>query len=270
VSTTPQLSVLCCGGIGESGPADTRTEVSGLISFVTAKLNRIKFVPQWVPWADQYGPVPKVNGTAYAESLRLGLDTLADAIRNCPNDVVGIGYSAGATLWGRFLEELEIHGGYPDIRHKVKGVAFIAHPERRQNDSLGNTAAGWGVGGEWAGGPDEIPIIEIAAPDDVICSCAPNSPIRMLADWTEEFSFVDVRTYGLSIRDRLLSNRWQAVRINWLDPIGTYRQFTDAAKEAEGYLFKGYHTDYHKRIMPGESVTYTDKLAQVLNASTFR
>lgn len=270
--TTPQLSVLACGGIGESGPDDRRTQVSGMLKNVTDKLDQIKFVPQWVPWTDEYGPAPRLDGVSYEESLTRGLDALAAAIRACPNDVVGLGYSAGATLWGRLLEAIEHYpaSGYGDLRRKIKGVAFIAHPERNRDDSYNKIGTGWGVGGEWAGGPDEIPIIEIASPFDVICSCDPNSPIRWFADLTRKMSFPDIRTWGYDIRDTILQRKMQAVIINWRNPLGVWKQIKTAADEAGGYLLWGCHTNYDKVIMPGETVTYTDKLAQIMNASIFK
>ena len=266
--STPLLTALCCGGIGESGPRDARTQVSGMLGEVTRYLDPYKFVAQWHPWQAEYGPVPRLGGASYDESVRRGIDSLVRAIRECPNDVVGLGYSAGATLWGRLLEELE-DGKHPDILHKVKGVAFIAHPERRRGDSLGQIGAGFGIGGEWFGGPDRIPTLEIAAPDDVICSCPEDSPLRTIADQTSALSFLDIHGWAQDLYDRLLTRRWQAVRMNWRNPLGIWRQYQRALQDAQGYLSLGHHTEYHVRIMPGETVPYTLKLAQVLNASLF-
>lgn len=267
--TTQIITVLACGGIGESGTTDTRTEVSGMLSYVTAKLDPMKFTSQWVPWAASYGPVPRPDGMSYADSIRSSLDMLAATIRNSRNDVIGLGYSAGATLWSSLLEEIAYEGKHQDIRGKIKGVAFIAHPERRRNDSFGGLGKGFGVGGEWLGGPDEIPTIEIAAPEDMICCCPEDSPIRTLADQTSAMSFVNVHTWAADLADRIRKNRWQAVRINWWNPIGVWNQYTRAADDIAGYLFRKDHVSYHVRNMPGETVSYTTKLAQILNASVF-
>lgn len=266
--TTPLITALCCGGIGESGPQDARTQVSGMLGEVTRHLDPYKFVPQWHPWQAEYGPVPRLGGASYDESIRRGIDSLVRAIRACPNDVLGLGYSAGATLWGRLLEEFE-DGKHPDIVAKVKGVAFVAHPERRRGDSVGRIGDGFGVGGEWFGGPDHIPTLEVAAPEDVICCCPEDSPLRTLADQTSALSFLDIDGWARDLYDRLLTNRWQAVRMNWLHPVGTWRQYRRALDDAAGYLTRRDHVEYHLRIMPGETVTYTVKLAQILNASRF-
>lgn len=266
--TTQRMTAMFCGGIGESSPTDTRTEVTGLLAEVARYLDPYKFETQWHPWQAQYGPVPKINGTDYEESVKRGIASLARAIRQCDNDVVGIGYSAGATLWGRFLEELA-DGKHGDIYHKVKGVAFVAHPERRRGDSLGNTGTGFGIGREWFGGPDSIPTIELAYPDDVICCCPENSPLRTIADQTAQMSFIDVHGWALDLADRLKNNRWQAVRMNWRQPLTILRLYNEAIEDAYGYAMGGDHTDGYFRIMPGESVSYLRKLAQVLNASRF-
>lgn len=264
--TSERFTVIACGGIGESGPDDRSFEVKGMLKNVTDKLDPLKFESQWCPWEASYGPVPKLDGDDYDDSLERGIERLVTAIRQCPNDVVGLGYSAGATLWGRLLELME-EGYYRDI--SVVGVAFIAHPERREGDSCNNVGTGWGIGGEWLGGPDKIPTFEIADPADVICCCPTNSPLRTFADQTSSMSFLDIHGWAVDLRDRLINNRWQAVKIEWWNPVAVFRQYTQAANDILGYAARGDHVSYHKRIMPGETVTYTTKLAQVLNASRF-
>jgi hypothetical protein len=265
--TTSSITVVTAGGIGEVvGARNVVTAPYGMLKHVTDLLDPNKFVSKGCSWVDSYGSLPNPTGVSYEESLRRSLDFLAQMIRDDPNDVIGLGYSAGATLWGRLLEAMA-EGQYQDL--VIKGVIFLAHPERREGDSFGNTGTGWGVGGMWNGGPEEIPTLSFANPKDMICCSPGDSPIRTIADMTAEMSFVDLRSWGSDIANRLLKSRWQQVYYNWLNPISTYRQFTQAAKDVEGYLITGQHVKYDTILMPGMPLSYTAKMAEVLNQSMF-
>lgn len=238
------LKVLCVGGIGESSPDDNRDAVSGMLRNVTDRLDPEQFESHWVPWPAEYGPDPKLDGIDYLSAISLG----ESLVRKKMNDLgdssyILLGYSGGA----------HVAGNVATGNDAIVGCAVIADPMRQRL----RWPAGYGVLGErtvkgcwfWS----------VANPNDIICSCPANSPLRSIADITRGFSVTDPAQWG----NTLLSTVWQKW---WEDP---YVDWGGVAIGLAGYLSPypwSQHTGYDHMIMPGTTVMYTEWLAGELNS----
>lgn len=245
--------MLCCRGIGEP-------LTGNMLSHVTDHLPVSRYEVVEVPWAASYGPVPRIDGQAYKKSLNEGMLLLDRMVRDAveaDQGVILLGYSGGAALAHRYTSVNP---------YLVDGLGLIADPYREPGAGVPeHTAPGFGLGGTGyplTVGPAKV--FEIADPADMICSCPANSPLRTFADQTYAVSFRDPIHWAGDLLDRLAKNRWQSVRINWLNPFETLRLYSEAAWYADGYLRRGDHTGYPFRTMPGTDRTYTQVLIDLL------
>ena len=144
------------------------------------------------------------------------------------NPVVA-GYSGGAALVHRWLADC--WGSYPE----VKGAVLVADPHAPLTNGL------FGVAGLR---PMKTfgPVLWVSNPRDMICCCLPDSPIRTIGDQTAMMSFCDPAAWGLDLLDRVKNNRWQQIRANPLDIIGTVRRYGRAVDDVCGYLGVDPHT----------------------------
>jgi hypothetical protein len=226
-----------------------------MLANVTRLLDSKRFVVKEIPWRAQYGPVPAALGSSYDKSLDTGRTMLLRTIADDPNPVVLLGYSGGAALAGNVAAEIGC-GEHPHL--EVRGVGLISDPLRW--DGFGRTT--WGIAGRrYIRG--DFPIWQMVDPSDVIANCPSNSPLRTLADQSAAFSLADPIAWGADLVGRLKSSQWQAVRLDWRNPLSVWAQYRQAITDAEGYL-TGDHTSYQTRVYR-DGRTYTQWLADRIN-----
>ncbi|MFF1531464.1 hypothetical protein [Cellulomonas sp. NPDC058312] len=248
------ITVLCCRGIGEG-----RRE--NLLSDMTRRLDPWRFRAREVPWQASYGPVPDPWGSAFDAALYDGRNLLLEMIRHDPYPVVLAGYSGGGALAGNVAAEIG-RGEHPDL--DVRGVGLVSDPLRSLSSTVNPGAEGWGIAGRRYI-PRQFPVWHLADPTDVITCCPPHSPLRTIADQSAAFSLADPAAWGGDLIDRLKTKRWQEVKVDWMKLFDTFAQYRQAQHDAEGYLFRGDHTSYATRRVPGSTRTYTQWLADRIN-----
>lgn len=236
-------TVLCIGGVGESSPTDTTTTPSGMLKKVTDKLDGTKFRSYWVPWMSEYGPVPKWNGVSYNDAISIGATAVESAMdKYGDSEYILLGYSGGA----------HIAGNVANNNNRVIGCGLIADPMRQ----VLRWPLGYGVLGQRP--VKGCYLWQIANPNDIICSCDANSPIRSFADLTRGFSVNDVESWGKSLLSQVYQAWWENPFVDW----------ASVASGLAGYLSPypwGIHTGYDHMVMPGTSLMYTEWLADQLN-----
>lgn len=243
---------LKCRGIGE--PATS----ANMCDMVTRKLSS-RFVAKEVPWGATYGPVPNLGGPSYSKSLADGRVTLLRMIDEAPGRVVLLGFSAGADLASLVAAEIGA-GKHP--RLSLSGVGLIADPRNPRSSTDPN--ARWGIAGSRPIFSRDFSVWRANDPGDPIPLCDANSPLRWLADTTAGLSLTG--GWIASTRARLLAREMQQVIVNVRDPRGVHAQFARARYQLDGYLKRGDHVGYARRIEPGTRGTYTDNLAAKIEA----
>lgn len=248
------IDVVTCRGTGEPYGGSRN-----MLSWVTAKLDHTKYhvladisYPASIGVANQSW---NVVGPSETESVRVGMDNLANLIRSTPNAVCVLGYSLGAEVVSRFLEA-QADGQYADCEIAVS--VCVANPLRREGDSIDPGPAGFGINGQMLANPKHEHF-EVANPHDVITSCDPESPLRGLADTVSAFGLAQIGGWAGDVVDRLRYQRFQPVAWGWWQhPIRTWDLYEQAAQDVQGYL-TGQHTIEYEQ-------GYLDRLVNVLNA----
>jgi pimeloyl-ACP methyl ester carboxylesterase len=267
--TAPYLA-LAVPGTGESWPGDARIAVTGMLLNITGKLDPELFDSRWVAYDASYGFVPLPNGVSYAESVQKGLGALLAILQADLRPVVLTGYSQGAAVVSALLD-LIAAGHYPELKGRIIGAVLLANPARpdTQTETLGpKQVPGYGI----TYNPLEpaparvVRAVEVANPDDAICSAAPDSLLRGLGKVTEFMSFVDLQTWGTALYFEALEIDWRANAKNMFGIAYQLTRFNRSVGEAFGYL-TGRHTAYNVEWVPGTSTTYTDMSVRWVQAA---
>lgn len=263
--------VLAVGGTGESWPGDTRTDVAGMLRYITRELD-YRFESRWVGYDSAYGMLPALVGVSYASSVHRGVTALLAAIRADDRPVVLIGYSQGAAVSTTLLQLLA-QGHWPDVVERIVGTVHLANPLRQPGICLNGGVPGYGIALRYidgvspiAGAYNIVPVAEIAHPDDVIASADPDSMLRSLAVVTEFMSFTDLATWGTSLVAAAKAVDWRAQAQTWRDVAYQAGRFRRAGIEAGGYL-TGRHTSYNVERVAGTGPTYTKLAAMWISAT---
>lgn len=229
--------VILCRGIGEQYGR-------GTLWNLTKYLPVEEFDIIELAWSAEYGPVPKWNGDPFEKALYKGESLLLDLCTRVHLDrrIVLVGYSGGAELAGNVLAELARRGR---AEHGVVGGALLSDPS--QPKGMPDTGGRYGIRGSRAVG-ERIPVQWFYEIKDVIAVCtpAPDSLLRVFADASGEFSLGGPRAWQGTI-PRLLTKKLQAYVLPRWNFQKFLKQFNVAKYEAEGYLFRGDHTEYWKR-----------------------
>lgn len=231
---------------------------------------RDDYVVKEIPWDATYGPsTGEIFGDSYAVDLQLGLIMIRDELSALPDGDQAIlcGYSAGATLAGNYAQ-LAVSDPDTMLGDKIAGVGLVADPMRPPGGGTPeHIAPDFGIGGARDIGTVDFPVYWVADPADPITSVPENSPLRTIADQTYAMSFApgEFPKWMGDLIDRLKTGRWQHVVIEWWNPLGVARQYSEAIAAAYRYLFGGDHTSYAFRNVPGLEVTYLKHLADKLN-----
>ncbi|GAA4405114.1 PE-PPE domain-containing protein [Tsukamurella soli] len=232
-ATPRRVTVLAVGGTGESYDGDARTEVGGMLGYVTRELDD-RFIARWVGYPASYGPVPARSGISYADSVALGVANLLAALDQADGPVVLIGYSQGAVVIRRVL------GAIADgaVAHPgLLAVGLISDPH--QPVGADPRCGGYGVAGPGPYVPESLPVLWVSHPEDVICNASGDSLVRDLADATASLSLATVGAWAPAALARyrvgLFQNAAKTVfaRSQWLRDV---RRLRTAATEILGYL----------------------------------
>lgn len=251
------IHLLVCRGIGERVGANLIIG-DGLGPGVIDRLpDGEAFHTTEIHWPATYGPVgASINGVSYGRALDTGMEQIAAALRNLPDGDTAIllGYSAGATLAGNYARYAKPGVHY---RERIVGVGLIADPMQPMHVTPGS---GHGIGGVRPIPDDDFPVWWISNPRDAICCCPADSPLRTVADQTYAMSFSSggAPLWVADLADRLVAKRWQAVKVEWWNPVKVFRQYAAAIEGAYGYLLGGEHTMYD------QGGAYSEPLTQAL------
>ncbi|OZD23841.1 hypothetical protein CH253_08235 [Rhodococcus sp. 06-156-3C] len=235
--------IIRCRGIGENVFRNT-------LSVATDRLPDGYDVEEFVEWSAQYGPVPRLDGTAYKRSLAVAEAALRRRIELSPDPVILLGYSGGAHLAGNVAATSP---------RNLMGVVLLADPAMPK---------GFAKGGYGIAGARGIPNLGknafwLFTELDPIPVCVHDSFLRPLADVTFGMSVTDPVGWGMDMLSKLNASEWQQIRVNWLDPLSVIRQFR-ADRASLGRYTGGDHTRYAIDRVPGMSVTYTDLIADLV------
>ncbi len=228
-----RITVLAVGGTGESWDDDPRTDVTGMLSHVVAELDD-RFAARWVGYPASYGPVPARDGISFAESVAIGVERLLTAIAATEGPVVLIGYSQGCTVVRRVLGAM---ADGPVLAPHVLAAGLISDPERPQGSDP--ALCGSGVAGDGPAVPDDVPLLWISHPQDVICNASVDSFVRDIADATAYLALRDLATWAPRAAGEYLGHRFQnATRTafgtrQWRRDLNRLRT---AGREILGYL----------------------------------
>lgn len=198
-----RITVLAVGGTGESWIDDPRTDVTGMLSHVVAELDE-RFGSRWVGYPASYGPVPARDGISFTESVAIGVERLLTAMTEIDGPVVLIGYSQGCTVVRRVLGAM---ADGPVLAPHVLAVGLISDPERPEGSDP--SLCGSGVAGDGPSVPDDVPLLWISHPQDVICNASVDSFVRDIADATAYLTLRDLATWAPRAAGEYLGNRFQ-------------------------------------------------------------
>jgi hypothetical protein len=258
---TRLINVICVPGTFERTGGSV---VTGMLANVVPHLDE-RFLPMQADYPAAYG-IPMGE----AASIQTGVTNVLTMIRNAPNPVVLIGYSQGAQVVRMILSELAA-GLHPDLQ--VIGAALIADPWREPGVANGTPDLrtrlnGWGIAGSGGDVPENIWFCEIAYPGDMIPNADGDNLVRIFADWTAWMSVSDMIGWGNDILNKIRSNRFQRVVVNWRNPFSAIQQIRRSEETVRGYL-TGTHTCYGVALVPGTNITYCQYLAEQMNANVF-
>ena len=244
-------TVVVLGGTGETYDGDRRTAPAGMLEFVTRHLPG-HWSKVWVPYPAVYAQ--GVGG--YGASREAGVVAAARAVDAAPGAVYLIGFSQGAASAGDLARRIALLQ-YP--RLSLSGVGLLADPMRHRDQGLPGQTSGWGIGGERFIPTDRFPVWQLAAPGDPICRLPAGNPLRSLADLSEYYAPGGEREWFRQLRLRAEGNRWQ----KWWNPANVASWF-GAIAWAKGYLVDGRHACYDDELVPGQSLTWCELLADLI------
>lgn len=206
-----------------------------MLEHLTRHLPTTKFICRQFNFRNQYGPVPDWRGTAYDENLVHAVRELAQAIREDPNDVILIGYSAGAQVVSHVLEGIQ-QGKHPDVY--VSAAVLVANPMQSINEGVYGR---YGIAGSHTEWPHDIETFILANPNDIICSSEMNSPIRGISNISRTFSFTNPWHWIAGYIEAARAGKNQTW---WRNPI-RFRAWERAFHGAIGYLNGSEHVQWY-------------------------
>lgn len=207
-------------------------------------------------WLAQYAsPMPFIDAVEY------GAEDLVRMVEAAPGPVVLLGYSGGCVVIHRAWEALT-----PEQRGKVACIGMVSDPE--QPRGVTGSPDRFGIRG--SSPMPGVPVYWAADPHDAICLCPENSPLRWIAQWSQDIglgsrlAIADQAKRGLALR------QVAAYTFNIWDLIGERARFKEARELLDGYLFGGDHVSYNKRQEAATGRTYVQNMAAFVMAEVYR
>ncbi|MDN5722510.1 MAG: PE-PPE domain-containing protein [Corynebacterium sp.] len=241
-------------GIGEPEPGPTLSGVTDLLPSDWTCLEN--------PWLAQYGPAGerREGRVPFLDAVDSGSTSLTTMVREAIGDgnrVVLLGYSGGAVVVHRTLDQLST-----GERRKIAAVGFVSDPEQPRLAT--GDADRYGIRGE---SPiTDIPARWAADPDDGICLCPDNSPLRLLAQWTPDVGWDSPLALRQQARRAVTLRRNPAYAVDMKDLDGEKARFGEARRLIDGYRGDD-HISYGVRTEEGTTATYLENMALWLRAT---
>ncbi|MFC8182438.1 hypothetical protein ACFULT_26500 [Rhodococcus sp. NPDC057297] len=198
--------------------------------------------------------------------VEIGVQDLARQVKASKYPAGLISYSLGGIVVSRFLERVEAGEWLNDNGSKlqVDFVVNIANPARAPGDSVIPVMNGYGLHSSHGRWPANTVVLELANPNDIICSAARFSPARKIAGALSPFSALEQRKSDpFADLRKIQSEDWWA-RL-------TPGRYVEAAIGLGGYLLPNprtgttEHTLYSTAPIPGSHLTWTDWAAAEIN-----
>ncbi|MCR8897316.1 cutinase family protein [Gordonia sp. GONU] len=227
-----------------------------------------------VPYPAAYGFINgQRNPTApdYETTKRIGRAQVRVELAIIANDdpgavVVLVGYSAGADV----VDDLASSGVMAEFP-QVKLAVVVANPSNPGSNGL----ADYGIAAPARGRQYvDSRVLAVNHPADVICCCAPRSPLRVIATLTPRMQLADrtvwARDVLVKLGDPATRREIDSQLGGWWDP-RNWGRYDRAGRDARGYLGLGMpstHTVYNRRPIGGGATMLERAAAEVLRRVT--
>ncbi|UJQ86408.1 lysin B [Gordonia phage Wojtek] len=250
-----RIVILVARGIGEKVDQNIPMQVAYRARADIGASFIFKAMVKELRWPAEYGPFPKPHSKV---SFNDSLETLHSMLNMEVFDDGStmyflVGYSGGAAGIGDWLAEATA-----EQKALVLGAVLIADPSTPRgiipNDPILGEAR-FGIRGDRPVG--HVGVKWICNPDDVICSCTENSPLRLIASTTPNAALADMASWGtvlnqMAIRQANLIMRAQIANLmnkkNAQEQVDAIRkQFDVAFRDAYGYIAGDDHVAYTVR-----------------------
>ncbi|WNM67232.1 lysin B [Gordonia phage Erutan] len=241
----------------------------------------VKVTVKELRWPAEYGPFPKPHSkVSFNDSLEtlhsmLNLEVFDDG----HTMYFLVGYSGGAAGIGDWLAEANA-----EQKALVLGAVLIADPSTPRgiipNDPILGEAR-FGIRGDRP--IDHHTVKWICNPDDVICSCPENSPLRLIASATPNAALADMASWGTVLNQMAIRQASQIARGQFTNMMNKKsaqeqvdairKQFDVAFRDAYGYIAGDDHVAYPVRGGQKFHPTWSETAAQFIGhkvLSTFR
>ncbi|QFG08222.1 lysin B [Gordonia phage GretelLyn] len=241
----------------------------------------VKVTVKELRWPAEYGPFPKPHSkVSFNDSLEtlhsmLNLEVFDDG----HTMYFLVGYSGGAAGIGDWLAEANA-----EQKALVLGAVLIADPSTPRgiipNDPILGEAR-FGIRGDRP--IDHHTVKWICNPDDVICSCPENSPLRLIASATPNAALADMASWGTVLNQMAIRQASQIARGQFTNMMNKKsaqeqvdairKQFDVAFRDAYGYIAGDDHVAYPVRGGQKFHPTWSETAAQFIShkvLSTFR
>ncbi|UVF61789.1 lysin B [Gordonia phage NovaSharks] len=232
-------------------------------------------------WPAEYGPFPKPHSkVSFNDSLEdLHMMLNGEVFDDGYTMYFLVGYSGGAAGIGDWLANAS-----PKQKELVLGAVLIADPSTPKGIIPNDPILGEARFGIRGSRPINHHTVKwVYNPEDVICSCPENSPLRLIASATPNAALADMASWGtilnqMAIRQANLIMRAQIANVinkksaqEQVDAIR--KQFDVAFRDAYGYIAGDDHVAYpvrgEKKFHPSWSETASNFISQKV-LSTFR
>ncbi|QFG13592.1 lysin B [Gordonia phage Lambo] len=241
----------------------------------------VKVTVKELRWPAEYGPFPKPHSkVSFNDSLEtlhsmLNLEVFDDG----HTMYFLVGYSGGAAGIGDWLAQAS-----QKQKDLVLGSVLIADPSTPKGIIPNDPILGeprFGIRGDRP--IDHHTVKWICNPDDVICSCPENSPLRLIASATPNAALADMASWGTVLNQMAIRQASQIARGQFTNMMNKKsaqeqvdairKQFDVAFRDAYGYIAGDDHVAYtvrgDKKFHPTWSETASNFISlKVLN--TFR
>lgn len=228
-----------------------------------------------------YGPVPRLDGVSFEESLKAHSNDMDRIFREHSGSTrdsrfILLSYSAGAAGAGDWVNKQT-----PRTLSQILAMAQVSDPSMPKGIDL-RTKVGRECYGVRGSRPIAIAerVIWVYNHSDVINSCPEDSPIRTIAKSTPGIALAN-RLSWLQVLQRINlmeSTARISQGLRWGTPAAEKRkhleqierEYRQAFEDAVGYLAGGEHTSYGTRYEPGSpGVTYTEALVRRVTGKMF-